>query len=51
MGQPSVQTTAEEIRDYAPEIIVMIPCGYYKEDICANCRNRNYPQAGTSCPP
>ena len=32
-GQPSVTTTAEEIRAYAPEVIVMIPCGYYKEDI------------------
>jgi iron complex transport system substrate-binding protein len=32
-GQPSVTTTAEEIRSYAPEVIVLIPCGYYKEDI------------------
>lgn len=32
-GQRSVTTTAEEIRDYAPEVIVLIPCGYYKEDI------------------
>jgi iron complex transport system substrate-binding protein len=32
-GRPSVTTTAEEIRAYAPEVIVMIPCGYYKEDI------------------
>jgi iron complex transport system substrate-binding protein len=32
-GQPSVTTTAEEIRGYAPEVIVLIPCGYYKEDI------------------
>ena len=32
-GRPSVTTTAEEIRAYAPEVIVLIPCGYYKEDI------------------
>jgi iron complex transport system substrate-binding protein len=32
-GQRSVTTTAEEIRAYAPEVIVLIPCGYYKEDI------------------
>ncbi len=32
-GKPSVTTTAEEIREYAPEVIVFIPCGYYKEDI------------------
>ncbi|MEJ7713831.1 MAG: ABC transporter substrate-binding protein [Pyrinomonadaceae bacterium] len=31
-GKPSVTTTAEEIQAYAPEIIVLIPCGYYKED-------------------
>ncbi len=39
-GQPSVTTTAEEIRRYAPEVVVMIPCGYYKEDIL-----RQLPQA------
>jgi iron complex transport system substrate-binding protein len=39
-GRPSVTTTAEEIRAYAPEIIVLIPCGYYKEDIL-----RQLPQA------
>jgi iron complex transport system substrate-binding protein len=32
-GQPSVTTSAEEIRAYAPEVVVLIPCGYYKEDI------------------
>ena len=32
-GKPSVTTTAAEIRAYAPEVIVLIPCGYYKEDI------------------
>ena len=32
-GLPSVTTTAAEIAAYAPEVIVLIPCGYYKEDI------------------
>lgn len=32
-GQPSRTTTAEAIRVYEPEVIVLIPCGYYKEDI------------------
>ena len=32
-GEKSVQTTAEEIEAYAPEVVVLIPCGYYKEDI------------------
>ncbi|MCA1591194.1 MAG: cobalamin-binding protein [Acidobacteria bacterium] len=31
-GGKSVQTTAEAIREYAPEVVVLIPCGYYKED-------------------
>ncbi len=31
-GQRSVTTTAEEIRAYAPEVIVLIPCGYYQAD-------------------
>lgn len=32
-GEPSTVTTAEEIRNYGPEVIVLIPCGYYKEDV------------------
>jgi iron complex transport system substrate-binding protein len=32
-GQPSTTTSQQEIRAYAPEVIVLIPCGYYKEDI------------------
>jgi iron complex transport system substrate-binding protein len=32
-GTPSTQTTAEEICDYAPEIIILAPCGYYIRDI------------------
>lgn len=31
-GRPSTTTTAAAIAEYAPEIIVLIPCGYYKED-------------------
>ncbi len=31
-GARSVTTSGEEIRAYAPEIIVLIPCGYGKED-------------------
>lgn len=31
-SQPSRTTTAEAIRDYSPEVIVLIPCGYYKKD-------------------
>lgn len=31
-GLKSRVATAEEIREYAPEVIVLAPCGYYKED-------------------
>jgi iron complex transport system substrate-binding protein len=31
-GGKSKRTTPEEIQSYAPEIIVLAPCGYYKED-------------------
>jgi iron complex transport system substrate-binding protein len=31
-GGPSRTTTAEEIRAYAPDVIVLAPCGYYVED-------------------
>lgn len=39
-GKPSITTTLEEIADYAPEVMVLIPCGYYQEDII-----RQLPQA------
>ncbi|HVF44109.1 MAG TPA: cobalamin-binding protein [Pyrinomonadaceae bacterium] len=31
-GEKSRVATAEEIREYAPEVVVLAPCGYYKED-------------------
>jgi iron complex transport system substrate-binding protein len=31
-GRDSTTTTAEELRDYDPEKIILAPCGYYKED-------------------
>lgn len=32
-GCPSTQTTVEAIQNYAPEVVVLIPCGYYIADI------------------
>ncbi|HZI19085.1 MAG TPA: cobalamin-binding protein [Pyrinomonadaceae bacterium] len=32
-GGKSRPTTAEEIADYAPEVVVLAPCGYYRQDI------------------
>src|SRR3712207_5570861 len=30
-GRKSYVATPEEIREYAPEVVVLVPCGYYKE--------------------
>jgi iron complex transport system substrate-binding protein len=42
-GRPSTTTAAEEICTYAPEVIVLIPCGYYKEDILRQLPSTNLP--------
>lgn len=49
-GKPSVTTTAEEIRDYAPEVIVLIPCGYYKEDIIRQLPQSRLPDGWSELP-
>ncbi|MDX6443355.1 MAG: iron complex transport system substrate-binding protein [Blastocatellia bacterium] len=49
-GRPSTTTTAEEIRAYAPEVIVLIPCGYYKEDILRQLPSANLPEGWKDLP-
>jgi iron complex transport system substrate-binding protein len=49
-GQPSHTTNAAEIRDYAPEVIVLIPCGYYKEDILRQLPQSRLPEGWTELP-
>ena len=49
-GQPSVTTTAEEIHDYAPEVVLMIPCGYYKEDILRQLPRSHLPAGWNDLP-
>ena len=49
-GKPSVTTTAEEIRAYAPEVIVLIPCGYYKEDILRQLPDAQLPEGWNDLP-
>ncbi len=49
-GLPSTTTTAEEIRAYAPEVIVLIPCGYYKEDILRQLPSANLPAGWEDLP-
>jgi iron complex transport system substrate-binding protein len=49
-GQPSITTTAEEIRRYAPEVVVLIPCGYYKEDILRQLPQSRLPEGWNDLP-
>jgi iron complex transport system substrate-binding protein len=49
-GRPSVTTSAAEIQAYAPEVIVMIPCGYYKEDIFRQLPDARLPEGWRDLP-
>jgi iron complex transport system substrate-binding protein len=49
-GRPSTTTTAEEISAYAPEVIVLIPCGYYKEDTLRQLPSSNLPAGWNDLP-
>lgn len=49
-GRPSTTTTMEEIADYAPEKIVLIPCGYYIADILRQLPQSNLPKEFMSLP-
>jgi iron complex transport system substrate-binding protein len=49
-GRPSTTTTGEEISAYAPEVIVLIPCGYYKEDILRQLPTANLPTGWADLP-
>ena len=43
-------TTAEEIQAYAPEVIVLAPCGYYKEDILRALERAKLPRGWRDLP-
>jgi hypothetical protein len=49
-GGASRTTTAEEISAYAPEVIVLAPCGFTPSTRCVSCPEPNYPAAGQDCP-
>ena len=49
-GQRSVTTNAEEIVAYSPEVIVLIPCGYYKEDILRQLPKARLPEGWNDLP-
>jgi len=49
-GQRSVTTNAEEIVAYSPEVIVLIPCGYYKEDVLRQLPSARLPEGWNDLP-
>lgn len=49
-GAPSRTTTADEIRGYAPEVIVLAPCGYYTEDTLRELPRARLPQGWHELP-
>jgi iron complex transport system substrate-binding protein len=49
-GKPSTETTAEAIKDYAPEVIVLVPCGYYIEDILRELETARLPSGWSELP-
>jgi iron complex transport system substrate-binding protein len=49
-GQPSTTTDAEAIRGYAPEVIVLAPCGYYKEDTMRALESARFPAGWRELP-
>jgi len=44
-GERSVTTTYEAIAESKPDVIVLIPCGYYKEDTVRQLKNTRFPAA------
>jgi iron complex transport system substrate-binding protein len=49
-GAPSVTTTAEAIKEYGPEVIVLIPCGFYKEDTLRQLKQTRLPDSWADLP-
>jgi iron complex transport system substrate-binding protein len=49
-GAPSRTTSAEEIRAYAPEVIVLAPCGYYADDTLRELPRARLPQGWRELP-
>ena len=44
-GERSVTTTYEAIAESNPDVMVLIPCGYYKEDTVRQLKNTRFPAA------
>ncbi len=49
-GEKSVTTTYEEIYESKPEIMVLVPCGYYTKDILRQLENTYFPESWKGIP-
>ncbi|HEX8286023.1 MAG TPA: cobalamin-binding protein [Pyrinomonadaceae bacterium] len=49
-GGKSRTTTAEEVREYAPEVVVLAPCGYYKEEVVRALESARLPRGWRELP-
>ncbi len=49
-GEKSVTTTYREIIESKPEVLVLIPCGYYTEDILRQLPNTQFPAGFSAIP-
>ena len=49
-GEKSLTTTAEAVLEYAPEVVVLAPCGYYKEEILAALATARLPRGWDELP-
>ena len=49
-GERSVTTTYDEIYESKPDVIVMIPCGYYTSDILRQMKNTFFPSKWREIP-
>lgn len=49
-GKPSVTTAYEKIIETAPDVLVLIPCGYYTADIVRQIPNTVFPEAFRNIP-
>ena len=49
-GEKSYVTTPEEIRAYAPEVVVLAPCGYYKGDTLRALEDARLPEGWDELP-
>ena len=49
-GKPSVTTTYEKLIETAPDILVLIPCGYYTADIVRQIPNTIFPETFKNIP-